>query len=115
VECYPVDKGSWRSDLYLNQNKVSHSRREHTHSPLTNGASLGRHWLWAVLIDCNCKEVPINPIIQSRTCYIRHAAPSDVTIITIIIKTTTTTTSSSSSSSSSSAIKSYLARAKAKK
>jgi hypothetical protein len=20
------------------------------------------HWLWAVIIDCNCKEVPINPL-----------------------------------------------------
>jgi hypothetical protein len=27
------------------------------------------HWLWAVIIDFNCKEVPVNPIIQSRTRY----------------------------------------------
>jgi hypothetical protein len=26
--------------------------------------------VWAVIIDCNCKEVPINPIIKSIThCY----------------------------------------------
>jgi hypothetical protein len=27
---------------------------------------LDNHWLWAVIIDCNCKGVTINPIIQSR-------------------------------------------------
>jgi hypothetical protein len=25
--------------------------------------------VWAVMIDCNCKEVPINPIIKSRSHY----------------------------------------------
>jgi hypothetical protein len=28
------------------------------------------HWLWAVIIDCNCKEVPINPVESRSHCYL---------------------------------------------
>jgi hypothetical protein len=45
---------------------------EDTRSPVRNGASL---WLWAVIIDCNCKEVPINAIIQSRNRYYDSRKP----------------------------------------
>jgi hypothetical protein len=35
-----------------------------------NGASGRQSLIVAVIIDCNCKEVPVNPIIRSRThCY----------------------------------------------
>jgi hypothetical protein len=38
------------------------------------------HWLWAVIIDCNYKEVPINPIIESRTHYYSSRNPEYVII-----------------------------------
>jgi hypothetical protein len=40
----------------------------------------GSHWLWAVIIDYNCKEAPINPIIQSRTHYYYLREPRYVQI-----------------------------------
>jgi hypothetical protein len=43
----------------VNQNQVSHSRRktrrEDSHSPVRMEWFLGSHWLWAVVIDCDCK------------------------------------------------------------
>jgi hypothetical protein len=49
-------------------------RREGPRVPVRIGASLS-HWLWAHIIECNCKEVPINPIIQSRTRYYSSRKP----------------------------------------
>jgi hypothetical protein len=69
VECQTADNGSWRSDRLVNQNQVCHGRREDTLSLVRNGGVLDGHWLWTVIIVCNCKEVPINPIIQSTTHY----------------------------------------------
>jgi hypothetical protein len=41
---------------------------------------LSSHWLWAVIIDFNCKDVPVNPIIQSRNRYYYSRNPGYVTI-----------------------------------
>jgi hypothetical protein len=49
---------------------IRHSGREDARGPVRNGVSLDGHWLWAVIIGCNCKEVPINTIIETGThCY----------------------------------------------
>jgi hypothetical protein len=45
----------------------------------------GQDWLWAVIIDCNCNEVPINPIIQSRTRY-SSRSPGHLIILKRIVK-----------------------------
>jgi hypothetical protein len=31
--------------------------------------------VWVVITDCNCKEVPINPLIKSRTHYYKSRKP----------------------------------------
>jgi hypothetical protein len=36
--------------------------------------------MWAVIIEFNCKEVPINPIIKPESIIIRHENPLHVTI-----------------------------------
>jgi hypothetical protein len=36
--------------------------------------------MWAIIIDCSCNEVPINPIIKSITIIISHANLLHVTI-----------------------------------
>jgi hypothetical protein len=59
---------SRRSDQFVNQDQISNSRREDTHSPVRIGASLRQSLIGAVMIYCNCKEVS-NPFIQSRTHY----------------------------------------------
>jgi hypothetical protein len=41
---------------------------------------LDSHWLLAFIVDCNCKQVPVNPVIQSKPRYFRHADTSYVTI-----------------------------------
>jgi hypothetical protein len=41
---------------------------------------LDSHWLWAVIIDCNCKEVLINPIVHSGTRYYSSWNPGHMTI-----------------------------------
>jgi hypothetical protein len=46
---------------------IHHSGREDTCGPARNGAS--RRQSLIVIIDYNCKEVSINPIINSRTHY----------------------------------------------
>jgi hypothetical protein len=62
---------SWRSDRLINQNQDSHAKGK------TLGVQQGMklvvesHWLWAVKTDCNYEEVPVNPIMRSRThCYL---------------------------------------------
>jgi hypothetical protein len=42
---------------------------------------LDSHWLWAVIVDCNCNGSANKSINESRTRYIRHANPSYVTIL----------------------------------
>jgi hypothetical protein len=37
---------------------------------------LDSHWVWAVIIGCNCKEAPINPIFESRTRYYVTQTPT---------------------------------------
>jgi hypothetical protein len=84
VECQPADNGSWRSDRLVNQNQVSHSGREDTRSPVRNGASLRQ----SLIVSCYnllyvrviVIEVPINPIIQSRTRYYPSQNPGHLTI-----------------------------------
>jgi hypothetical protein len=54
---------------------IRHSITEDTHSPVRNGVSLGQPWI----VSCNCREMPLNPIIQSRTCSYQSWNPGHMT------------------------------------
>jgi hypothetical protein len=45
---------------------------------------LGSHWLWAVIIDCNCNSVSINPIQNPLLLVTEHRTSDNIYIYTHI-------------------------------
>jgi hypothetical protein len=44
------------------------------------------HWLWAVIIDCNCKEVPINSNLRIQNPLLFVTQPIILKILTFTLK-----------------------------
>jgi hypothetical protein len=59
---------------------IRHSGREDTRNPVRNGASLRQSLTVSSRNLFNCKNLPVNPIMQSRSRYYSSRNPGHVTV-----------------------------------